>query len=408
MKITNVDRKKEIVEIKNDSDFSVDISGWKILDSEKFKHIFPKYRHKFIFPARTVVDAGKILKVYSFSGKNTKTDLYQNRKAPMWNNKNDVAILLDKNDNFVARHPQQVLRIIRGYVYKAGTKNGIGGADVAATLTANPNAPGKSVKTDNFGYYIFDNLAPAKYKVTVSKKGFVSESENVDVTKEDAAQDFYLEASSSEIEIVVDEIKIIPAQPEWNKIHKIKITFENKSDAVYHFETKLYRRKSSGDDWSEVPGTSQSSDETIEKSETKEVTFTAPVEGWMDWDWFSKDGLGYAKEAEISRKIFYKVWFKAARQADEPAFESEKEFEVTIKVDQKKRDALNEYNKYLAVFEASTASALALTLAAIAAAAGIITAIGAPALLVAAAIAGAAATAAKMKADGQYEIMNDP
>ena len=411
MRIISVDRKKEIIEIENESSKSVDISLWKLLDSEKFKYPFPKYRHKFIFPKNTVLKASESIKIHTFSGKNTKTDLYQNRKAPMWNNESDVAILLDKNDNLISRYPQQALRTISGYVYKAGVKSGISGAGVAATLTANPNAPGKSTKTDNNGYYLLDNLAPAKYKVTISKDGFVSESKIIDVTKDDVNQDFYLEVSSSELKVIVDKIEIIPAQPDWNKNHKIKTTFKNRSDDFYHFETNLKLKWPQDANYSDVPGTSKSSDDTYEKDESWDITFTSLKDGWFDWQgwhWYEKDGAGFAKEKEISRKIQYRVWFKAIRQEDEPAFEDTKEFETTIKVSQGKRDALNEYNKYLAVFEAATATATALTLAGVAAAAGIITAVGAPPLFVAAAIAGAAATAAKLKADYYYEIINDP
>ena len=408
MKIIAIDRKKEFVEIQNDSSQSVDMSGWMLSDSEKFKHPFPKYRHKFVFPKGTNVLPNKTIIIHTFSGKNTKTDLYQNRKASIWNNAEDVAILLDKNNNLVSRYPQQATRIINGYAFKAGTKSGISDASVAATLTANPNAPGKSTTTDNKGYYFLDNLVPAKYKVNVSKKGFVSESEIVDVTKNDVMQDFYLEQSSSEIKVVVEKIEIIPTQPEWNKTHKVKVTFKNESDDIYHFETTLYRRKSVSDDWSEVPGAQHYFDETIERDEIKDVTFTMPVKDWMDWEWFTKNTLGFATETELSRKILYKVWFKAVRQEDEPAFENGKEFETTVKVSQKKRDALNEYNKQLGIAEAATASAAALTLAGIAAAAGLITAAAAPFLFAAAAIAAYVAYQAKKAAESQYEVMKDP
>ena len=411
MRIISVHRKKEIVEIENEANKSVDISLWKLLDSEKFKYPFPKYRHKFIFPKNTGLNVGESIKIHTFSGKNTKTNLYQNRRAPMWNNESDIAILLDKNDNLISRYPPQALRTISGHVYKAGVKSGIGGASIAVTLTANPNAPGKSTKTDNNGYYLLDNLAPAKYKVTVSKGGFVSESKIIDLTKEDANQDFYLEVSNSEIKVIVDKIGIIPAQPEWNKNHKIKTTFKNKSDDFYHFETNLKRKWPQDADYSDVPGASKSSDETYEKDESWDITFTSLKDGWFDWQgwhWYEKDGAGFAKEKEISRKIQYRVWFKAIRQEDEPAFEDTKEFETTIKVSQGKRDALVKYNQYITDFWTDTGIAAAATIASAVIAA---TVLGLPAALVAlgvAAAAGVAATIAKSRADKQEEIMKDP
>ncbi len=137
MKINKIDKLKEIIEIENDSNKTVDISGWKLLDSEKFKHPNPKYRHAFIFPKGTIVKPGKVLRVHTFSGTNTFSDIYQNRKAPIWNNTNDVAILLDENENPASVFPQQPLRTISGYVYKSGTEKGIDGAKVVANLSSN-------------------------------------------------------------------------------------------------------------------------------------------------------------------------------------------------------------------------------------------------------------------------------
>lgn len=408
MKINKIDRVKEVVEIENDSDETADISGWKLLDAEKFKHPNPKYRHVFVFPKGTIAKPRKVLRVHTYSGTNASSDIYQNRKAPIWNNKNDIAILLDNNGNPAATYPNQPLRAISGYVHKAGTEKGISGAAVSASLSANPNAPARSEKTDSSGFYLFSNLAPGKYTLVASKEGFVtSDATTVDVTKGDESQNFYLTPSSKEIKISVEKIEIIPEQPEWNKSYQVKVTFKNNSNDFYYFETMLKRKWPKDDNYSEVPGTQQSSKKTYEKNSTWEITFTAPKDGWMNWNWYSKDSLGYAKEEIISKKIQNQIWFKAIRDEDEPPFEDTKEFEVVVKVSKDKRDALLKHNKNINDMLIATAAAGAATVLA----AALLNPLTWAAAVVAAATAvieGFLAGVAKNKADEEENKMKDP
>ena len=399
MKIRKIDRVKEFVEIENNSDKTVDISNWKLLDAEKFKHPNPKYRHIFVFPKGTIVKPGKVLRVFTYSGTNTSSDIYQNRKAPIWNNKDDIAILLDNNGNPAATYPSQPLRTISGYVYKAGTEKGISGAAVSGSLSANPNAPARSEKTDSNGFYLFTNLMPGKYTLVASKEGFVtSDTTTVDVTKGDASQNFYLTPSSKEIKVSVEKIEIILDPPEWNKHHQVKVTFKNKSEDIYYFETMLKRKWPNDDGYSEVSGTQQSSKKTYGKNSTWEITFTAPKDGWMDWNWYSKNSLGYAKEEIISKKIQNQIWFKAIRDEDEPPFEGTKEFEVVVKVSKDKRDALKKYNEYINDIWLATAAGAG-------AAIGVILF---PLLAIAVVADGAVIALLKIKADEEEKKMKDP
>jgi hypothetical protein len=325
----------------------------------------------------------------------------------MWNNPQDFAILLDRNGNPASADPPEVLRSISGQVFKTRTTRGIADATVTARLVDNPNTQGTSAPTDAHGCYLIEGLIPAKYTVTASKEGefITSDGIPVDVTTGDSTQDFYLTPSSTVINISVVSTEVMPAQPEQNRTHQLKVTFRNNTEDVYHFETTLYRRLSSTDGWSEVPNARQPFDETISENQTKEVTFTVPKEGWMDWTWFTTNALGYASEIEISRKILYEIWFKAIRQENNPAFEDTKELEVTVKVSAEKRVALVEYNFYLGVAEASAASAMILSAAAATALLGLITAPLAAGLLIAAAAATYSSYEAKRIADEKYKIM---
>jgi hypothetical protein len=77
----------EYVELRNDTAQRMDLSDWQLRDQTG--------RHRYTFPPGTIVLPGAVIRVRSGQGTDTETDLYWNRRAPVWNNEGDTAYLVD-------------------------------------------------------------------------------------------------------------------------------------------------------------------------------------------------------------------------------------------------------------------------------------------------------------------------
>lgn len=84
----------EFVILKNNSETKVKLTGWRLLD---------KQRNRFLFPAFTL-QAGREVTIYTGEGTNTATELYWGRKRPVWNNDQDTVLLKDASGDLVAKY----------------------------------------------------------------------------------------------------------------------------------------------------------------------------------------------------------------------------------------------------------------------------------------------------------------
>ncbi|WP_079062946.1 lamin tail domain-containing protein [Peterkaempfera griseoplana] len=73
----------EYVQIKNSTSKSVNLHGWTLVDAS---------RHRYVFPSFTL-KAGRTVTVHTGQGRNTAANLYQQRRAYVWNNDRDKATL---------------------------------------------------------------------------------------------------------------------------------------------------------------------------------------------------------------------------------------------------------------------------------------------------------------------------
>ncbi|WP_055588088.1 lamin tail domain-containing protein [Peterkaempfera griseoplana] len=80
---TNRSLNREWVAIVNDSPRAVDLAGWTLRDAN---HNVYRFGHVWL-------DAHRSLKVHTGRGRDTRTDLYQDRYRYEWNNNGDVATL---------------------------------------------------------------------------------------------------------------------------------------------------------------------------------------------------------------------------------------------------------------------------------------------------------------------------
>ncbi|MGM0438220.1 MAG: MBL fold metallo-hydrolase, partial [Bacillota bacterium] len=96
VEIINVDLKKEIVKIKNNSGEKIDISGWRLLSV--------KGEQEFYFPEGTIINQGEIIKVVSGRNAEEKTDAIIWTKAYIWNNEGDSAKLFNVEQEVISSY----------------------------------------------------------------------------------------------------------------------------------------------------------------------------------------------------------------------------------------------------------------------------------------------------------------
>lgn len=80
---SNASLNAEYVQIKNSTATSVNLRGWTLVDASRHRYVFPSFTLK---PGRTVT-------VHTGQGRDTAANLYQQRRAYVWNNDRDRATL---------------------------------------------------------------------------------------------------------------------------------------------------------------------------------------------------------------------------------------------------------------------------------------------------------------------------
>ncbi|MDD3565933.1 MAG: lamin tail domain-containing protein, partial [Methanothrix sp.] len=89
--IRDINFADEWVEIANRGDDVVNMTGWNLSDDDGHGWPFPYF----------VLCPGRSVRVHTFSGTDTGTDLFMNMDGPIWNDDGDCAILKDANGNLV-------------------------------------------------------------------------------------------------------------------------------------------------------------------------------------------------------------------------------------------------------------------------------------------------------------------
>ncbi|MCX4740817.1 lamin tail domain-containing protein [Streptomyces antibioticus] len=81
----------EWVELTNTTRQSVNLNGWTLKDESGHTYTFDRYR----LAGRATV------RIHTGVGRDTRTDLYQDRRAYVWNNDHDTATLRNDRGRFV-------------------------------------------------------------------------------------------------------------------------------------------------------------------------------------------------------------------------------------------------------------------------------------------------------------------
>ena len=88
------DLDQEYVEIENDTADAVGMESWTLRDAKNHVFTFPDFE----------LPAGSSAKVWTKAGVDDAANLFWGRRAAVWNNKGDTAVLRDENGVDVARY----------------------------------------------------------------------------------------------------------------------------------------------------------------------------------------------------------------------------------------------------------------------------------------------------------------
>ena len=87
----------EWVEVVNQGSAAQDLHGWTISTQHNRTYAFKNL----------TLEAGTSVKLHTGCGNDTVSDIYWNKKMPIWNNSGDMATLKDASGNVVARYPEE-------------------------------------------------------------------------------------------------------------------------------------------------------------------------------------------------------------------------------------------------------------------------------------------------------------
>ncbi|MEU6102748.1 lamin tail domain-containing protein [Streptomyces flaveolus] len=82
---------REWVEITNNSRRSINLDGWTLRDEDGHRYTFDDYR----------LDGRSTVRVHTGRGRDTDTDVYQDRRNYVWDNRSDTATLRNDNGRFI-------------------------------------------------------------------------------------------------------------------------------------------------------------------------------------------------------------------------------------------------------------------------------------------------------------------
>nr|WP_307680362.1 lamin tail domain-containing protein [Streptomyces sp. V4I2] len=82
---------KEWVELTNTTRRAVNLDGWTLEDEDGHTYTFDAYR----------LDGRATVRIHTGEGRDTSTDLFQDRRNYLWDNNSDTATLRNDRDRFV-------------------------------------------------------------------------------------------------------------------------------------------------------------------------------------------------------------------------------------------------------------------------------------------------------------------
>ena len=235
VKISEINLLKDYVALRNNNSVKINLRGWKIIDTTPTN----QKRHEYIFPKDFFLQPDASVKIWSDVGNNDASNVYQNRRAKIWNNPGDTATLYDLNGNKIdeltvgnppkggrgggpnppvpPKPPTPAKITISGFVNDVVCKQPIQNAKlVFQVLKGQKEAETNTAKN---GYYETELTGGRDYTVTISEKNYddLPDTINTKVGK-DMTKNFKLEPNL-EIELDVDSAEVKFTKKDDNKIN---------------------------------------------------------------------------------------------------------------------------------------------------------------------------------------------
>ncbi|MBI4095413.1 MAG: lamin tail domain-containing protein [DPANN group archaeon] len=363
---------KDYVKLKNNSVNPVNLRDWKLIDSTPTN----QKRHKFIFPKDFFLQPNATVKIWSGVGKNNINNIYQNRRAKIWNNLGDTATFYDSNGNKTdeitvgappkggrgegakpPKPPKQTAKItISGFVNDGVCSQPITNAE----LTFQPLKGAGTVKTnsDDSGYYKAELNGGQDYTVTVSAKNYddFPDTINTKVGK-DITKNFKLNPNI-DIELGVDSTEVKFTRKDDNLINVVKqltnkITVDFNTD--YTFTAKISLKKGTTN---EIRGTlveNNKKDRNIkfddacrigDGDKALAITFDAIKNNWK---WYKFGWFWWAEAVETEKTFNYSVSLLGKYGNNKFGPVNTPIGKIVVKVNKEKLNALNAHNLLLGI-----------------------------------------------------------
>ena len=373
--ISEINLIKDYVALKNNNSVKINLRGWKLLDTTPTN----QKRHEFIFLKDFFLQPNTTVKIWSSVGSDDANNIYQNRRAKIWNNPGDTATLYDSNGNKIdelavgnppaggrgggakppvpPKLPTPAKIIISGFVKDNVCKQEIENAKLVFQVLKGQKEA--ETNTNETGYYKTELTGGRDYTVTVSAKDYDDFSDTIN-TKigRDMAKNFKLEPNL-EIELDVDSAEVKFTRKDDNLINVTrqlakdrKITVDINTD--YTFTVKLAITKGMANKIRatllengknlKIPNIA---DDTLCRISNDNMLLTLtfnPVKN--NWTWYERDWLTVASPGKTEKTYNYSV-FVDASYGNNIVNNNFNLGSIIVKVGKEKLDALFWYNIFL-------------------------------------------------------------
>ncbi len=380
--ISEVNLVKDYVKLKNKGAAQINLKNWKIIDTTPTN----QKRHEFIFPKDFWLAPGATVKIWSNIGRDDAENIYQNRRAPIWNNVGDTAALYDADGNEVHKmtvgdpisgsappKPPATAKItISGYVNDAVCRQAIANAKLIFQVLKGQKEA--ETNTDDNGYYETELTSGKDYTVAVSAKDYNDLKETINTKAGKNITDNFKLAPNLEIELDVDSAEVKFTRKDDNLINKVqqlissgKIKVDINTD--YNFTVRVIVSK--GKTNSIIPTLIEKSGSKTKKfivtqdnicrisSDLNALTFIFnPIN--RNWTWHKEDLLTGSQVTQTEKTFDYLVELIGAYGNN--SF-GPKQFPLGKIIVRINKDKLNAQIAYNALYFASLAMAIAALVA---------------------------------------------
>ncbi len=388
IKISEINLIKDYAELTNNSSVKINLKNWKLIDTTPTN----QKRHEFIFQKDFFLQQDASVKIWSCIGHDDLANIYQNRRALIWNNPGDTATLYDADSDKVSEvtvgippksggrgtppiPPTPTKITISGYVKDAVC----GQAIASASLTFQPFKGLGETKTnsDESGHYEAELNGGQDYTVTISATNYDDLPDTINTKAgKDMTKNFKLNPNL-EIELGVDSTEVKFTRKDDNKINitqelKNKIIVDFNSD--YTFTINLSIKKGMTDKIKGILIENSTTNKDLRESNVcrisdadKTITFTFNSIK-QKWDWVALGAFWYVDSEKTKAQLekTFKYALELSGSYGKNKFSPNKPFElgkIVVRINEEKLFYLVQYDLLIYSLWKAIEAAAAFTVA---------------------------------------------